>query len=64
MVPKQAHKTLPSSYIQSHMLYGILNWSCTKYTLEPWNNPDLLDFDLFNIEIRPFLRRYGILAKS
>ena len=36
LVPKQSLKTLYSSFIQSHVLYGILNWGCAKKTtLEP-----------------------------
>ena len=36
LVPKQSLKTLYSSFIQSHVLYGILNWGCAnKTTLEP-----------------------------
>ena len=36
LVPKQSLKTLYSSFIQSYVLYGILNWGCAnKTTLEP-----------------------------
>ena len=36
LVPKQSLKSLYSSFIQSHVLYGILNWGCASKTiLEP-----------------------------
>ncbi|MCP4484704.1 MAG: reverse transcriptase family protein, partial [Flavobacteriaceae bacterium] len=36
LVPKETLKTLYSSFIQSHILYGILNWGCANKTaLEP-----------------------------
>ena len=35
LVPKQSLKSLYSSFIQSHILYGISNWCCAKKL--PWN---------------------------
>ena len=36
LVPKQSLKSLYSSFTQSHVLYGILNWGCASKTiLEP-----------------------------
>ena len=36
LVPKQSLNSLYSSFIQSHVLYGILNWGCASKTiLEP-----------------------------
>ena len=39
LVPKSTLVTLYNSFIQSHVLYGLLNWGCAnKTTLEPTEN--------------------------
>ena len=66
MVPKQSLKTLYSSFIQSHVLYGILNWGCAnKTTLEPLKRNlrtavRVIDFANFTAHSEPIFKRLKI----
>ena len=62
LVAKIPLKSLFSSYIQSHVLYGILNWSCAKKTiLEPLKRNlhkavRVIDFANYTAHIEPIFK--------
>ena len=66
LVPKQSLKTLYSSFIQSHVLYGILNWGCAKKTtLEPLKRNlrkavRVIDFANYTAHSEPIFKRLKI----
>ena len=67
MVPKNYLKTLYSSSIQSHVLYGIFNWGCAnKTTLEPLKRNlhkavRVIDSANFTAHSEPIFKRQEIL---
>ena len=67
LVPKQSLKSLYSSFIQSHVLYGILNWGCAKKAiLEPLKRTlrkaiRVIDFASYTEHSEPIFKCLNIL---
>ena len=67
LVPKCTLVTLYNSFIQSHFLYGLLNWGCAiKTTLEPIKRSlrkavRVIDFACYTEHAEPIFKRYNIL---
>ena len=67
LVPKSTLVTFYNSFIQSHVLYGLLNWGCAnKTTLEPIKRSlrkevRVIDFACYTAHSEPIFKRYNIL---
>ena len=65
-MPKRSHETLCSSFIQSHVLYGILNWGCAnKATLESLRRNlrkavRVIDFANYTAHSEPIFKRLKV----
>ena len=70
LVPKQSLKSLYSSFINSHVLYGILNWGCASKTiLEPLkrnlrNAVRIIDSANCTAHSEPIFKRLKILIST
>ena len=66
-MPKSTLVTLYNSFIQSHVLYGLLNWGCAnKTTLEPLKISlrkaiRVIDFASYTAHTEPIFKRFKIL---
>ena len=66
--PKKTLKTLYSSIIQSHIIYGIINWGCTnKSSLEPLKSSlrkavTVIDFAHYMAHSEPVCERSKIFS--
>ena len=65
-MPKRSHETLCSSFIQSHVLYDILNWGCAnKTTLESLRRNlrkavRVIDFADYTAHSEPIFKRIKV----
>ena len=66
-MPQNTLCTLYNSFIQSHMLYGILNWgSAAKTNLEPLKRSlrkvvRIIDFAKYQAHSEPLFKKYNLL---